>query len=165
MSSCISTHDDNEKVSGNIMSGLKNPYLKASDWGWQIDPWGLRLVLNELYERYHLPILISENGIGMLEELDENKTVIDPYRNQYITDHMKAVLEAIDDGVEVIGYTYWGPFDVISASTCEMKKRYGFVYVDYDDLGNGDGKLYKKASFDWYKHVIETNGRALFDEE
>ena len=149
---------------GGFSSKVKNPYLKATPWGWQIDPVGLRFVLNELYEKYHLPILISENGIGMLEELDENKTVNDPYRNEYISGHMKAVLEALDDGVEVIGYTYWGPFDVISASTCEMKKRYGFVYVDYDDLGNGDGKLYKKASFNWMKHVIETNGKALFEE-
>ena len=150
---------------GGFSSKVKNPYLKATPWGWQIDPTGLRFVLNELYERYHLPILISENGIGMLEELDQNNTVIDTYRNEYVGNHLKACLEAIEDGVEVMGYTYWGPFDIISASTCEMKKRYGFVFVNYDDEGNGDGKLYKKLSFDWFKNVIETKGESLFEDK
>lgn len=149
---------------GGFSSKIKNPYLERTPWGWQIDPTGLRFVLNELYEKYHLPILISENGIGMLEELDENNTVKDPYRKEYIRDHMKAVMEAIEDGVEIMGYTYWGPFDIISASTCEMKKRYGFVYVNYEDDGSGDGKLYKKESFDWFKRVIETQGESLFED-
>ncbi|MCF0114524.1 MAG: glycoside hydrolase family 1 protein [Erysipelotrichaceae bacterium] len=148
---------------GGFSSRVKNPYLNATPWGWQIDPVGLRFVLNELYERYHLPILISENGIGMIEELDENKTVMDDYRIEYISDHLKAILEAMDDGVEVFGYTYWGPFDLVSASTCEMKKRYGFVFVDYEDDGSGDGALYKKKSYDWYKKVIETDGKSLFE--
>ena len=101
----------------------------------------------------------------MLEELDQNNTVIDTYRNEYVGNHLKACLEAIEDGVEVMGYTYWGPFDIISASTCEMKKRYGFVFVNYDDEGNGDGKLYKKLSFDWFKNVIETKGESLFEDK
>jgi len=149
---------------GGFSSKAKNPYLTATQWGWQIDPKGLRFVLNELYERYHLPILISENGVGMIEKLDENHTVEDGYRIEYIRDHLKAVFEAIKDGVEVLGYTYWGPFDIVAASAGSMEKRYGFVFVDYDDNRNGTGKLYRKKSFDWYRHVIETRGESLFED-
>ena len=150
---------------GGFSSRVKNPYLEATQWGWQIDPVGLRFVLNELYERYHLPIFISENGMGMVETLNEQNTVEDPYRVNYVRQHLLAVYEAIQDGVEVFGYTYWGPFDIVAASTCDMKKRYGFVYVDYDDEGHGTGKLYNKKSFDWYKAVIQSRGAKLFEEE
>jgi 6-phospho-beta-glucosidase len=150
---------------GGFKSEAKNTYLTATQWGWQIDPKGLRFVLNELYERYHLPIFISENGVGMIEKLDENNTVKDDYRREYIRNHLIAVYEAIQDGVEVFGYTYWGPFDIVAASAGSMEKRYGFVFVDYDDQGNGTGKLYRKQSFDWYKKVIETRGASLFEED
>ena len=150
---------------GGFRSGVRNPSLKVTQWGWQIDPEGLRFVLNELYERYGLPIFISENGIGMIEKLNADNTVEDTYRCEYIRDHLKAVLEAIKDGVDVFGYTYWGPFDIVAASAGSMEKRYGFVYVDYDDNGGGSGKLYRKKSFDWYRRVIETRGKSLFKEE
>lgn len=149
---------------GGFRSSAKNPYLKATEWGWQIDPKGLRFVLNELYERYHLPIFISENGVGMIETLNEQNTVEDDYRCEYIRNHLLAVYEAIKDGVEVFGYTYWGPFDIVAASTGAMSKRYGFVFVDIDDEGKGTGKLFRKQSFDWYKKVIETRGASLFEE-
>lgn len=149
---------------GGFSSRVKNPYLEATQWGWQIDPTGLRFVLNELYERYHLPIFISENGIGMKEALNEQNTVEDDYRIDYVRAHLKAVYEALNDGVEVFGYTYWGPFDIVAASACEMSKRYGFVYVDYDNDGNGTGKLYNKKSFSWYQKVIDTRGQSLFEE-
>lgn len=149
---------------GGFFSKLKNPYLEATPWGWQIDPTGLRFVLNELYERYHLPIFISENGIGMIETLDENNTVDDPYRVKYVREHLLAINEAINDGVDVFGYTYWGPFDIVAASTGEMNKRYGFVYVDLDDDGNGSGRLYNKKSFEWYKSVIDTRGSKIYEE-
>lgn len=149
---------------GGFSSRVKNPYLQATQWGWQIDPTGLRFVLNELYERYHLPIFISENGMGMIETLNEDNTVEDPYRVEFVKEHLKAVYEALNDGVEVFGYTYWGPFDIVAASTCEMSKRYGFVYVDYDSDGNGTGELYNKKSFDWYREVIDTRDEKLFEE-
>jgi 6-phospho-beta-glucosidase len=149
---------------GGFSSKIKNPYLERTPWGWQIDPKGLRFVLNELYERYHLPIFISENGVGMIETLNEQNTVEDDYRCEYIRNHFLAVYEAIKDGVEVFGYTYWGPFDIVAASTGAMSKRYGFVFVDIDDEGKGTGKLFRKQSFDWYKKVIETRGASLFEE-
>ncbi|MDY4278749.1 MAG: glycoside hydrolase family 1 protein [Faecalicoccus sp.] len=143
---------------GGFQSKIKNPFLKATQWGWQIDPVGLRFVLNELYERYHLPIFISENGIGMVEKLTEDFTVIDDYRIEYIQRHLESIYEAICDGVEVFGYTYWSPFDIVAASTGSMDKRYGFIYVDLDDEGKGSGNLYHKKSFDWYSKVIQSRG-------
>lgn len=157
--------EDITNDTGGFRSRAKNPYLQATPWGWQIDPTGLRFVLNELYERYHLPIFISENGIGMIETLNEENTVDDPYRVEFVREHLKAVYEAMNDGVEVFGYTYWGPFDIVAASTCEMNKRYGFVFVDYDDDGKGTGRLFNKKSFDWYREVIDSRGAKLFEEE
>lgn len=157
-------YKDGEAVTndtGDFSSKVKNPYLNATQWGWQIDPEGLRFVLNELYERYHLPIFISENGIGMRETLNDAQTVEDDYRIEYVRKHLLAVREAIEDGVEVFGYTYWGPFDIVAASTGEISKRYGFVFVDYDDDGNGTGALYNKKSFGWYKEVIRSRGQSL----
>jgi 6-phospho-beta-glucosidase len=166
MSSCATTDEEKKKAaSGNIISGVPNPYLKASDWGWQIDPQGLRYMLNLLYDRYQKPLFIVENGLGAKDELitDEsgNKTVIDDYRIKYLNDHLVQVGEAIEDGVDVMGYTTWGCIDLVSASTAELRKRYGFIYVDRNDDGSGTLERYKKKSFNWYKEVIATNGKSL----
>ena len=147
---------------GNIYDTLENPYLKASEWGWQIDPLGLRITLNTLYERYQLPLFISENGLGANDIPNENGFVEDDYRIDYLRDHIQAMKDAVEiDGVDLFGYTMWGPIDIVSASTGEMKKRYGFIYVDKDNYGNGSLKRSKKKSFDWYKEVIKTNGKVL----
>ncbi|QUI23515.1 glycoside hydrolase family 1 protein [Vallitalea pronyensis] len=165
-SSACETADQDKKASqGNILLGTKNPYLKASEWGWQIDPQGLRYVLNTLYDRYQKPLFIVENGLGAVDELvegpDGRKTVMDDYRIQYLNDHLVQIREAIHDGVDVMGYTTWGCIDLVSASTAELKKRYGFIYVDRHDDGSGTLKRYKKKSFEWYKEVIATNGESL----
>lgn len=149
-----------EKVSANLLVGEKNPYLKQTPWGWQIDPVGLRSSLNQLYDRYRLPLFVAENGMGTLDQLEE-ETVCDDYRISYIRAHIREMEKAIEDGVEVLGYTYWGCIDCISASTSEMSKRYGFIYVDQDDEGRGTLRRYKKKSFDWYKKVIASNGEDL----
>jgi len=166
MSSCATADEEKKKAgAGNIISGVPNPYLAASEWGWQIDPQGLRYMLNLLYDRYQKPLFIVENGLGAKDELivDEkgNKTVIDDYRIKYLNDHLVQVGEAIEDGVEVMGYTTWGCIDLVSASTAELRKRYGFIYVDRNDDGTGTLERYKKKSFDWYKEVIATNGKSL----
>ena len=166
MSSCATADEEKKKAgAGNILSGVPNPYLQASDWGWQIDPQGLRYMLNLLYDRYQKPLFIVENGVGAKDELvtDENgnKTVIDDYRIKYLNDHLVQVGEAIEDGVDVMGYTTWGCIDLVSASTAELRKRYGFIYVDRNDDGSGTLERYKKKSFNWYKEVIATNGKSL----
>ncbi len=154
-----------ERGPGNILGGVPNPYLKASDWGWQIDPKGLRYTLNRFYDRYQKPLFIVENGLGAVDELvvgeDGIPTVEDDYRIRYLNDHLVQVREAIEDGVEVMGYTAWGCIDLVSASTAELKKRYGFIYVDRRDDGTGSLARYRKKSFDWYRKVIETNGACL----
>ncbi len=152
---------------GNLLGGLKNPYLKESEWGWQIDPIGLRLVLNQYYDRYQKPLFIVENGLGakdVLVEGENGPTVEDDYRIEYLKQHLQQVAEAIEDGVEVMGYTSWGCIDLVSASTAQLSKRYGYIYVDRNDDGTGTLKRYKKKSFDWYKKVIATNGEFLFSE-
>ena len=143
------------------IKGKPNPYLKGTTpapWKWPIDPEGLRYVLNILTDRYHLPLFIVENGIGLDEKPDQNGCVSDEFRRTYIEEHLKQVREAIEDGCEVMGYLYWGPIDIVSAGTGEMKKRYGFIYVDRQNDGSGSLKRMKKESFNWYKQVIETNG-------
>lgn len=164
MSSCESA-EVIERGKGNIMGGIPNPYLEASEWGWQIDPKGLRYLLNVLYDRYEKPLFIVENGLGAVDEpitdSEGNITVEDDYRIQYLNDHLVQVAEAIEDGVEVMGYTTWGCIDVVSASTAELKKRYGFIYVDRKDDGSGTLNRYKKKSFNWYKEVIASNGASL----
>ena len=154
---------DKEKIAkmGNMFAGIPNPYLKASDWGWQIDPEGLRIYLNDVYGRYEIPLMIVENGLGANDVRAEDGGFHDDYRINYLRDHIKAMEEAIEDGVELMGYTMWGCTDLVSASTGEMKKRYGFVYVDRDNDGNGDFHREKKDSFFWYKKVIESNGADL----
>lgn len=146
----------------NALSSIKNPYLKASDWGWQIDPLGLRYTLNQIYDRYRLPMFIVENGYGAVDVPDENGYVEDDYRIDYIRDHIKSMSDAVElDGVDLIGYTTWGPIDIVSAGTGEMKKRYGFIYVDLDSEGNGTLERSKKKSFEWYKKAIASNGEDL----
>lgn len=152
-------------AAGNIMSGVKNPYLKASDWGWEIDPMGLRVILNKLYERYELPLFIVENGLGAYDKVEADGSVHDDYRIEYLRDHLKAMVEAIEDGVDVIGYTSWGCIDLVSASTGEYSKRYGFIYVDKHDDGSGTLERSRKDSFFWYQDVIQTNGASLFEDE
>lgn len=135
------------KSGGNLLGGVKNPYLKSSEWGWQIDPKGLRITLNTLYDRYQKPLFIVENGLGAVDKVEEDGTIQDDYRINYLRDHLIEAREAIADGVELIGYTSWGPIDLVSASTAEMKKRYGFIYVDRDNEGNGTfNRIKKKAS-------------------
>ncbi|PXV89038.1 6-phospho-beta-glucosidase [Lachnotalea glycerini] len=167
MSICESADPTKKAGKGNLMGGIPNPYLKESEWGWQIDPKGLRYILNTLYDRYEKPLFIVENGLGAVDKLVEdengNKTVIDDYRIKYLNDHLVQVAEAIEDGVELMGYTTWGCIDLVSASTAELKKRYGFIYVDRNDDGSGTLKRYKKKSFHWYKEVIATNGKSLVE--
>uniref|UniRef100_UPI000471267D glycoside hydrolase family 1 protein n=1 Tax=Williamsoniiplasma luminosum TaxID=214888 RepID=UPI000471267D len=144
------------KVGGNLLSMGKNPFLKANEWGWQIDPQGLRYTLNDLWDRYHLPLFISENGIGWDEKLNDQKTVEDDYRIDYMKEHFIAINDAVEDGVNVFGYTMWGVIDLVSNSSNEMSKRYGIIYVDYDDYHNGTGDRFKKKSFYWFKKFKET---------
>lgn len=153
------------KTSGNIFASIKNPYLKASEWGWQIDPLGLRITMNNLYDRYQKPLFIVENGLGAVDIPDENGYVVDDYRIEYLAAHIQAMKDAVElDGVDLLGYTTWGCIDLVSAGTGEMKKRYGFIYVDRDNDGNGTLNRSKKKSFDWYKKVIATNGEDLTNE-
>ncbi len=163
---CETVHPElGECTGGNLSRGYKNPYLKASEWGWQIDPMGLRYTLNKLYDRYELPLFIVENGLGAADELiqtdDGEKTVLDDYRIDYLRQHLLQVREAIHDGVEVMGYTSWGCIDLVSASTAQMRKRYGYIYVDRNDDGTGTLERCRKKSFWWYKKIIESNGEAL----
>ena len=152
------------QAAGNIIPGVANPYLRSSQWGWQIDPKGLRYLLNQFYDRYQKPLFIVENGLGARDELIEKDgvlTVEDDYRIEYMHEHLLQVEEAIEDGVEVLGYTSWGCIDLVSASTAQMSKRYGFIYVDRNDDGSGTMARYRKKSFYWYRDVIASNGASL----
>jgi 6-phospho-beta-glucosidase len=146
---------------GNLIGGVKNPFLKASDWGWEIDPEGLRISLNKLYDRYEVPLFVVENGLGAYDKVEEDGSINDDYRIDYLRSHIEAMGEAIEDGVELMGYTSWGCIDLVSASTGEMSKRYGFIYVDKHDDGSGTLDRKKKKSFFWYKDVIATNGEKM----
>lgn len=163
MSTAASANPDvHDKVQGNLLTnGVKNPYLPTSDWGWQIDAKSLRVALNQLYDRYQKPLLISENGLGAKDIIDEDGIIKDDYRIDYLSDHIIQMKEAIKDGVDLFGYTPWGCIDIVSASTSQMSKRYGFIYVDLDDEGIGTKDRLKKESFYWYKEVISTNGENL----
>lgn len=161
MSSCITTHKDAEMVEGNLAGGVKNPYLTASEWGWQVDPTGLRYSLNEIYDRYGIPIMVVENGLGALDQKAADGKIHDSYRIDYLRRHIEAMKKAAEDGVGLIGYTPWGCIDLVSASTGEMAKRYGFIYVNKFDDGTGDLSRERKDSFYWYKKVIESNGDDL----
>lgn len=159
MSNCVAYEEDGlEKTAGNTVMGLKNPYLTASEWGWQTDPLGLRISLVELYDRYRKPLFIVENGLGARDVLTEDKKVHDQYRIEYLKKHFECMLDAIvEDGVDLMGYTSWACIDLISESTKQISKRYGYIYVDIDDYGNGTYNRYRKDSFYWYKKVIENN--------
>lgn len=158
---CVTADPSVGTVSGNLLGGAKNPYLQANEWGWQIDPEGLRFTLNELYSRYQIPLMIVENGLGAKDVPEADGTVHDPYRIEYLRQHIAAMKEAVEEGVDLMGYTMWGCIDLVSASTGEMAKRYGFIYVDSDDFGNGTFARYKKDSFYWYQKVIASNGADL----
>ncbi|MDE5052684.1 glycoside hydrolase family 1 protein [Niallia taxi] len=152
---------DEEKAQGNLIGGIKNPFLNASEWGWEIDPTGLRISLNNLYDRYQVPLFVVENGLGAYDKVEEDGSINDDYRIDYLREHIKAMGEAIEDGVELMGYTSWGCIDLVSASSGEMSKRYGYIYVDKHDDGSGTFDRSKKKSFYWYKDVIATNGANL----
>lgn len=167
--SVCATADETKNIrgEGNLLCGVPNPYLKASEWGWQIDPQGLRYICNELWDKYQKPLFVVENGLGAVDRLvtdqDGNRTVEDDYRIEYMKNHLLQLEEAVEDGVEMMGYTSWGCLDLVSASTAELKKRYGFIYVDRNDDGSGTLERYRKKSFYWYKRVIETNGKSLHE--
>jgi len=153
--------DKMEKVGGNLTAGVKNPYLKTTGWDWQIDPIGLRIAINDMYDRYRIPLFCVESGIGADDIVEEDGSINDDYRIAYFKAHIKQMGLAIADGAEMIGYTSWSPIDAISYSTSDMSKRYGFIYVDQDDFGNGTLKRSRKKSFEWYKKVIASNGAEL----
>lgn len=161
MSMVASGAPEKAKEKGNFFSGIKNPYLQDSDWGWQIDPKGLRITLKKMYDRYQMPLFIVENGLGAYDVVEADGSINDDYRIEYLRAHIEQMGQAIEEGVDLIGYTSWGCIDLISASTSEMSKRYGFIYVDQDDYGNGTLERKKKKSFDWYKQVIASNGEQL----
>ena len=148
-----------ESLDGSSPHSVENPYLKVSEWGWPIDPIGLRYALVTLYERYEIPLFIVENGFGAVDELEPDGTCHDPYRIEYLDQHIREMQKAVElDGVKLIGYTPWGCIDLVSFTTGELKKRYGFSYVDLNDDGTGTGKRFRKDSFHWYQRVIAENG-------
>ena len=165
--STVVKHDSNSSVEDNVVNGglpnsVENPYIQTSDWGWAIDPVGLRFTLNVLYNRYQIPLFIVENGFGAVDEMDEKGNIHDDYRIQYLKEHIEAAIDAVDqDGVDLMGYTPWGIIDIVSFTTGEMKKRYGLIHVDRDNRGQGTLERTKKDSFEWYRNVIESNGERL----
>ena len=163
MTNCVTTENGVDITGGNLMGGAKNPYLEATPWGWQIDPTGLRYTLKKLNDRYpNVPLMIVENGLGMIDKVEEDGSIHDDYRINYLRDHVKAMKDAIEiDNVPLIGYTTWGCIDLVSAGTGEMYKRYGFIYVDRNDDGTGDFARSRKDSFFWYKKCIASNGEDL----
>ena len=162
MTGCATADDDTiKKARANLMNIVPNPYLPASEYGWQIDPMGLRVLLNMLWDRYQKPLFVVENGLGAKDTLEPNGDIADDYRIDYLNDHLVQVAEAIDDGVNVLGYTSWGPIDLVSAGTSQVSKRYGFIYVDCDDQGRGTLERRRKKSFYWYRDVIGSNGASL----
>lgn len=160
-SSCMGKNDGEDGSDGNMLSGLRNPYLQSSEWGWQIDAEGLRYTLNTFYDRYRIPLMVVENGLGAADTVEPDGSIHDPYRIDYLRRHIEQMGEAIKDGVELMGFTPWGCIDLVSASTGEMAKRYGFIYVDKHDDGTGDYGRSRKDSFHWYQKVIRTNGGDL----
>ena len=154
--------DKSGEFDSNLLNSARNPYLEVEPWGRHLDPLGLRITMNDIYDRYQKPLFIVENGLGAKDEVKEDGTIEDDYRIRYLRDHIRAMKEAVDtDGVELMGYTTWGPIDLVSVATGQMEKRYGFIYVDLDDHGNGTLERKKKKSFEWYRKVIETNGENL----
>ena len=164
MSSIARKQKSGEETAGNLILSEPNPYLEASDWGWQIDPVGLRITLSKLYDRYQVPLMVVENGLGALDKVEEDGSIHDQYLIDYLEYHVKQMYEAIEDGVDLMGYTWWGCTDLVSASTSEMSKRYGFVYVDADDQGNGSFDRSRKDSFFYYKDLIATRGANILND-
>lgn len=164
MSSIARKKKTGDQTAGNLILSEPNPYLEASDWGWQIDPVGLRITLNNLYDRYQVPLMVVENGLGALDTVEEDGSIHDQYHIDYLQSHVKQMYEAIEDGVDLMGYTWWGCTDLVSASTSEMSKRYGFVYVDADDQGNGSFDRSRKDSFFFYKDLIATRGANILND-
>ena len=162
MSGVVGTHDV-EQAAGNMSMGWRNPYLKSTDWGWQIDPEGLRIALNQIYDRYQIPLMVVENGMGAMDEVSPDGAIHDQYRIDYLKSHVRAMGEAVDDGVDLMGYTWWGPIDLVSAGTGEMRKRYGFIYVDKHDDGTGTYRRLRKDSFFAYQRIIQSNGSEGLD--
>lgn len=164
-SRCVRADGKGEASGGNVFASAKNPYLECSQWGWPIDPLGFRITLNDLYDRYQKPLFVVENGLGAKDDIQEGKMIEDDYRIDYLKSHIRAMIQAVDeDGVDVIGYTVWGCIDLVSATTGEMSKRYGLIYVDQDDDGNGTLKRSPKKSYYWYKDVIASNGMSVIEE-
>ncbi|MCG9596355.1 6-phospho-beta-glucosidase [Vibrio sp. Isolate25] len=159
-SGCASA-DPKQKEVGNIVDSVPNPHLEKSQWGWLIDPKGLRILLNFLYDRYQKPLFIVENGLGARDEINANGEIEDDYRIAYLNDHLVQAREAVLDGVELMGFTSWGPIDLVANSTAEMSKRYGYIYVDRHDDGSGTLERKRKKSFFWYQDVIRTHGASL----
>ena len=149
------------EIDTNTIEGISNPYLPKTNWGWSIDPDGLMLALMDLYDRYQKPLFVSENGLGTLDKVEADGSINDDYRIEYMRLHIQAMKRAVEQGVDLFGYTMWGPIDIVSNGTGQMSKRYGIIYVDLDDDGNGTGKRIKKKSYDWYKKVIQSNGDDL----
>ena len=161
-SRCVRSDGKGEASGGNVFASAKNPYLECSQWGWPIDPMGFRITLNALYDRYQKPLFVVENGIGAVDAVKEDGSIDDDYRIDYLRSHIRAMMEAADeDGVDIMGYTPWGCIDLVSATTGEMSKRYGLIYVDKDDDGKGTLNRVRKKSFYWYKEVIASNGERL----
>ena len=161
MSQAVTTHENDDAVSGNMSFGVRNPYLQYSDWGWALDPKGLRYYLEMIYDRYEKPLMVVENGLGAYDTVEEDGSIHDNYRIEYYRAHIEEMAKAIEDGVDLIGYTTWGCIDLVSAGTGEMRKRYGFIYVDKHDDGTGTMARSKKDSFYWYKKVIASQGEDL----
>ncbi|TWT25423.1 6-phospho-beta-glucosidase BglA [Planomicrobium sp. CPCC 101110] len=166
MSTTVKSDVQNENtgsiVNGGLANGIDNPYIKSSDWGWAIDPTGLRYTLNRFYDRYQIPLFIVENGFGAIDTVEEDGSIHDEQRIEYLKSHIEELEKAVTyDGVDLMGYTPWGIIDIVSFTTGEMKKRYGMIYVDRDNEGNGSMERSKKDSFEWYKKVIQTNGEEL----
>lgn len=161
-SNVATTRPDVTFTGGNMLNAVKNPYLTESDWGWAIDPTGLRIAMNKLYDRYQIPLFVVENGLGAEDKVESDGRIRDPYRIEYLRQHIQALKAAvIEDGVDCLGYTAWGCIDLVSAGTGEMKKRYGFIYVDRDNQGQGSLARSRKDSFYWYQKCIESNGEEL----
>lgn len=158
MTNCKTVQKDVEQTGANLGVGGKNPYLKASKWGWQIDAIGLRIFLNKVYDRYNIPIMIVENGLGAVDVLKDGQ-VDDQYRINYLEEHIISMKDAIADGVDVIGYLPWSAIDLVGLSTGSIEKRYGFIHVNIDNKGNGDYSRTPKKSYFWYKKIIEENSK------
>ena len=162
MSLCASAHpEQHEHTAGNTVMGVKNPYLATTDWGWQVDPTGLEISLLELYDRYAVPLYVVENGLGCRDTAEEDGSIHDSYRIEYLAAHIAAMGRAVAQGADVRGYLMWAPLDLISASTSEMSKRYGLIYVDQNDTGEGTLARTPKDSYEWYRRVIQSNGEDL----